>query len=82
MELLGKPYVSGKPCGDCPDNCSKETNLCTNSCPFADLWVNCKELDADWHDWLCKDKSKEGVKRRKHCRATCHCKNKIVLSLP
>ncbi|ODN04238.1 Cysteine-rich venom protein DIS2 [Orchesella cincta] len=78
IEHLGRPYNKGPSCGECPDHCSAETNLCTNACPFADLWVNCHELNTEWHEWLCKDKSKEGLRRRKHCRATCHCKNKIL----
>lgn len=82
MELLGKPYKAGTPCADCPDHCDEETQLCTNSCPVADLWVNCKELNESWHDWLCRDRSKEGARRRKHCRATCRCENKIMLEFP
>ncbi|CAG7819595.1 unnamed protein product [Allacma fusca] len=78
MNNLGKPYNKGPPCSDCPNSCNKSSRLCTNSCPFADLWVNCHELNMDHSAWLCRDKSKEGLRRRKHCRATCHCKNKIM----
>lgn len=78
MEVLGRPYKKGKSCGACPNDCNPETGLCTNSCPFADLWVNCRDLKKEWSQWLCRDKSMEGRIRRKHCRATCYCKNKIL----
>ena len=46
-------------------------------CVCTDLWVNCKELHMDHPSWLCQDKSKEGLRRRKHCRATCACQKKM-----
>jgi len=77
MKMLGTPYKKGTPCRDCPDHCNVKNKLCTNSCPFADHWVNCGELKQQWPQWVCQDPSKEGKRRKKHCRATCHCKNKI-----
>ena len=31
--------------------------LCTNSCPVADLWMNCAELYGQVNGWLCKEVS-------------------------
>ncbi|XP_068226914.1 cysteine-rich secretory protein 2-like [Palaemon carinicauda] len=77
LESLSKPYKSGTPCSDCPGQC-KADKLCTNSCPYGDLWVNCKELDYAFHNWLCNTKTKEGRQRFRNCRATCLCKGKIT----
>lgn len=73
---LGRPYRKGKPCGMCPKNCYAK-KLCTNSCHVADLWSNCRQLYKTWPDWLCKTRTPQGEERRKHCKATCTCKNKI-----
>jgi len=47
----------------------------------ADLWVNCRELAAEWRDWLCRegdDADAEAEERRKSCAATCSCDGKIA----
>ncbi|CAG2060094.1 unnamed protein product [Timema podura] len=75
-ERLGRPYKKGKPCSKCPGHCRLE-KLCTNSCPSADLWANCRDLNSTWHTWLCNDHSTEGRDRHKYCKATCNCNNKI-----
>ena len=80
MERLGRPYKKGPSCGRCKGNC-KLRKLCTNSCAYADLWVNCRELNATWNQWLCHTNSKEGLERHKHCRATCDCHGKIYTQL-
>ncbi|GLG96065.1 hypothetical protein R5R35_002610 [Gryllus longicercus] len=77
MERLGRPYTHGHPCGDCRGHC-KVRKLCTNSCPAADMWANCHELNATWHDWLCRNPTREGRERHKYCKATCNCQGKIV----
>ncbi|XP_015836142.1 cysteine-rich secretory protein 2 isoform X2 [Tribolium castaneum] len=73
---LGRPYRRGRPCSLCRNNCFAR-KLCTNSCHVADLWANCKELYKVWPQWLCDTTSVKGQERKKHCRATCTCKNKI-----
>lgn len=77
MDTLSRPYKRGAPCSACPGHC-KAKKLCTNSCPYGDLWINCKELDAAYHDWLCNTKTKEGLERFRFCRATCSCKDAIT----
>ncbi|XP_076063883.1 cysteine-rich secretory protein 2-like [Oratosquilla oratoria] len=77
VESLSRPYERGPPCSKCPGHC-KGRRLCTNSCPYGDLWINCKELDYAFHHWLCNTKSKEGMERYRNCRATCRCKGKIT----
>ncbi|XP_067007550.1 cysteine-rich secretory protein 3 [Anabrus simplex] len=77
MERLGRPYEAGTPCSSCHGHC-KLGKLCTNSCPAADMWANCRELNATWHDWLCKSHNREGKERRKFCKATCNCNGKII----
>lgn len=53
--------------------------LCTNSCPVADQWVNCRELAKSWKDWLCHEKdTKKGRDRWSNCKATCTCHGKIT----
>ncbi len=52
---------------------AKSPPLCTNSCPVADLWMNCGELASQWKNWLCE----ENQERYKNCRATCTCQGKI-----
>ncbi|CAG0891560.1 unnamed protein product [Darwinula stevensoni] len=65
---LGRPYEAGEPCSGCRDSCQGDM-LCDNHCPVADFWVNCRELNATWHDWLCESDKK----RKQACRATCFC---------
>lgn len=71
---LGKPYKIGKPCEKCPKYC-KYKKLCTNSCPFSDLWSNCRDLNSTWNSWLCGN---EGHERFKGCQATCRCPYSIL----
>ncbi|XP_017785761.1 PREDICTED: cysteine-rich secretory protein 1-like [Nicrophorus vespilloides] len=73
---LGIPYRSGKPCRNCKSSCFRN-KLCTNSCPFADNWSNCRELFMAHPTWLCHTESTLGQTRRKSCGATCKCKGKI-----
>lgn len=80
MERLGRPYKKGPSCGRCKGSC-KLRKLCTNSCSYADLWVNCRELNKTWNQWLCNTNSKEGEERKRHCRATCDCHGKIYTQL-
>jgi len=77
MDRLGQPYKKGVPCSHCSKHCRLK-KLCMNSCPSADLWANCRELNSTWHDWLCHNHSHEGHKRRRHCSATCNCHDKII----
>lgn len=65
-ERIAKPYGKGTPCGNCEDSC-KFKKLCTNACPYADLWMNCRQLNNTWHDWLCKSEHEAS------CLATCRC---------
>ncbi|KAG8227049.1 hypothetical protein J437_LFUL013232 [Ladona fulva] len=78
VERLGKPYKKGEPCSGCPSNC-RHNKLCTNSCPVADLWVNCADLNNTWHNWLCNNgDTYEGRERQKSCKATCTCGGRII----
>lgn len=77
LESLSEPYKKGPPCSECPNHC-KTKKLCTNSCPYGDLWINCKELQAGFPTWLCNSKTREGLERLKMCRATCLCEGKIT----
>lgn len=78
VERLGKPYKKGEPCSGCPSHC-RHNKLCTNSCPVADLWVNCADLNNTWHNWLCNNgDSYEGQERQKSCKATCTCGGRII----
>ncbi|GBM15195.1 Cysteine-rich secretory protein 2 [Araneus ventricosus] len=70
---LGRPYSAGKPCEKCPGHC-KYKKLCTNNCPYSDLWVNCVDLNSTWHSWLCNDTENA---KHKACQATCKCPNAI-----
>lgn len=76
MARLGRPYERGQRCAACPKRCKK--GLCTNSCPAADLWANCKELHASWPHWLCRTNTPQGRQRISFCRATCKCRNRIT----
>lgn len=76
MERLGRPYESGRRCEACPKRCHK--GLCTNACPAADLWANCRDLHATWPHWLCRSDTPEGRQRVSNCRATCRCRNRIT----
>ncbi|XP_046403123.1 cysteine-rich secretory protein 2-like [Ischnura elegans] len=78
VERLGRPYKKGEPCSGCPDHC-RNNKLCTNSCPVADLWINCGDLNSTWHNWLCNHgDSAEGQERQKSCKATCTCGGRII----
>ncbi|MPC53866.1 Cysteine-rich secretory protein 1 [Portunus trituberculatus] len=77
LERIGHPYDSGPPCSGCQGHC-KGRRLCTNSCPYGDLWMNCRELQRSFPPWLCNSKTKEGLERLRSCRATCMCKGKIT----
>ncbi|XP_071445506.1 cysteine-rich secretory protein 2-like [Hetaerina americana] len=78
VERLGKPYKKGEPCTGCPNHC-RHNKLCTNSCPVADLWVNCGDLNTTWHNWLCNNgDTTEGLERQKSCKATCTCGGRII----
>ncbi|KAG0730596.1 Cysteine-rich secretory protein 2 [Chionoecetes opilio] len=80
-ERIGRPYDSGSPCSGCQGKC-KGRRLCTNSCPYGDLWMNCKALQRSVPGWLCDSRTKKGLERRRYCRATCKCKGKIVYPPP
>uniref|UniRef100_A0A482Z676 U41-Theraphotoxin-Ct1b_1 n=1 Tax=Coremiocnemis tropix TaxID=1904443 RepID=A0A482Z676_CORTR len=72
-DRFDRPYTKGKPCSACPGQC-KFKKLCTNTCPHADTWINCRELNETWHDWLCGNEQNEG---HQACRATCACEGAI-----
>ncbi|KAL1124716.1 hypothetical protein AAG570_001339 [Ranatra chinensis] len=76
LERLGKPYKKGEPCSGCPGHC-RHGKLCTNSCPVADFWANCRDIYKMWPDWLCNTQTPQGRERTYNCKATCKCKNKI-----
>ncbi|KAK4292578.1 hypothetical protein Pmani_034666 [Petrolisthes manimaculis] len=80
---LNRPYTTGTTCSLCPHSCKSPCYrhtcyLCTNACHYSDLWLNCGQLDKEWHEWLCNTKTKQGVERFKNCRATCQCVNEIT----
>ncbi|KAL7304087.1 cysteine-rich secretory protein 2-like [Trichogramma pretiosum] len=75
-DLLSTPYEIGDSCSACPGDC-RLGKLCKNSCPWADLWANCRQLHDTWPGWLCDSDTEQGRERRKFCRATCHCRGKI-----
>ncbi|KAJ8884203.1 hypothetical protein PR048_016060 [Dryococelus australis] len=75
-DRLGRPYKKGKPCSKCSGHC-RQQKLCTNSCPTADMWANCRELNSTWHSWLCNDHTASGRERHGFCKATCGCRDKI-----
>ncbi|RXG73954.1 Cysteine-rich secretory protein 2 [Armadillidium vulgare] len=78
LSSLSTPYKKGAPCSSCEGHC-KARKLCKNSCSYGDIWINCKELDFAFHNWLCNSKkTKQGLQRFRHCKATCLCKNKIT----
>ncbi|XP_018013240.1 uncharacterized protein LOC108670291 [Hyalella azteca] len=75
---LSEPYTRGRPCEMCPRACRSvcaegQCLMCTNRCPFSDLWANCGTLANRWSEWLCNTKTAHGVERFKNCRATCQC---------
>ncbi|KAK9510590.1 hypothetical protein O3M35_005337 [Rhynocoris fuscipes] len=74
---LGRPYKKGIPCSACKNHCRKG-KLCTNSCDYADGWVNCREIHQTWPHWLCNSEGVEGEKRRQSCAATCNCQGKLT----
>lgn len=74
---IGTPYESGPSCASCKNHC-QIGKLCTNACPWADLWVNCRQLYETWPGWLCETDTQQGHERRQFCRATCRCRDKIV----
>ncbi|XP_055336986.1 cysteine-rich secretory protein 3-like [Paramacrobiotus metropolitanus] len=68
---LSEPYKAGKPCSACPDSC--DGGLCTNSCPLANLYSNCDELQRKYK--ICSNPfQKEAADS---CKATCRCPGKI-----
>lgn len=71
-DRISKPYKKGKPCSGCEGAC-KYKKLCTNACPYGDLWMNCQELNATWHKWLCHGNSFD------QCKATCLCGNHKIM---
>lgn len=73
---LSRPYVAGEPCSKCKNHCSRN-KLCTNACYFSDLWSNCPDLKKSFPTWVCDTRTKEGLRRRKSCGATCNCEDKI-----
>ncbi|KAK5646647.1 hypothetical protein RI129_005111 [Pyrocoelia pectoralis] len=75
-EKLGTPYKRGKPCAMCKRKCHAK-KLCTNACPVADYWANCRELHAAWPNWLCDRSTGRGEERTEYCQATCKCKGTI-----
>ena len=77
LDRLGRPYKKGAPCSLCSKHCRLK-KLCTNTCPSADLWANCQELNATWHNWLCNHQTSDGRDRHRHCSATCNCHGKII----
>ena len=77
IESLSRPYKRGRPCSRCRGHC-KAKKLCTNSCSYADQWINCKELDFAFHQWLCETNTPQGRERTNNCLATCNCKGKIT----
>lgn len=88
-DRLGTPYLVGEKCSGCPGHCKKIAQkkktqkqlikkVCTNSCPVADLWINCKDLVEKWPEWMCNAKnSTEGRQRFKNCKAACTCEGRI-----
>ncbi|KAH0564104.1 hypothetical protein KQX54_009284 [Cotesia glomerata] len=76
-DRLGMPYKAGAPCSSCKEHC-RVGKLCKNSCPWADLWANCRQLYETWPNWLCESDTQQGHERRQFCRATCRCRDKIV----
>ncbi|XP_056287748.1 cysteine-rich venom protein-like [Pseudoliparis swirei] len=63
-----RPYKSGSPCADCPDAC--DDNLCTNPCPYNDLYGNCGQLKTDL---TCAHTAVS-----KGCPASCQCTTELV----
>ncbi|XP_008311260.2 cysteine-rich venom protein TEL1 isoform X1 [Cynoglossus semilaevis] len=41
-EQFARPYKSGPTCADCPNAC--ENKLCTNPCPYSDMYSNCPDM--------------------------------------
>ncbi|XP_051166851.1 cysteine-rich venom protein DIS1-like [Leptopilina boulardi] len=75
-DSLSTPYTAGPSCSDCKHHC-RIGKLCKNSCPWADLWANCRQLYETLPDWLCHSDTEQGLKRQQFCRATCKCRDKI-----
>ncbi|CAH1960260.1 unnamed protein product [Acanthoscelides obtectus] len=72
---LSIPYKIGEPCSLCKQHCKR--NLCLNSCPYADYWVNCGQLHRAFPNWVCNTSTPQGRDRFRKCRATCVCRHKI-----
>ena len=52
--------------------------VCLNSCPVADLWSNCQDLENQWPKWVCGWRNTtDGIERFRNCKATCLCQDKI-----
>ncbi|XP_049822156.1 cysteine-rich secretory protein 2-like isoform X2 [Aethina tumida] len=73
---IGRPYRKGEPCKSCRKHCH-HGKLCTNSCPFGDMWLNCKEMYKYNKGWLCYTPTPQGKERAKECGATCFCRGRI-----
>ncbi|XP_058804919.1 cysteine-rich secretory protein 2-like [Phymastichus coffea] len=76
-DLLSTPYAAGESCSECKEHC-RLGKLCKNSCPWADLWANCRQLRNTWPSWLCDSDTEQGRERRQFCRATCRCEGRII----
>jgi len=76
LHSLGRPYSAGAPCQGCPGHC-RARRLCTNACPYGDLWINCGDLARALRGWLCDTRTRQGLARRRNCQATCRCQGKI-----
>ncbi|VEN59954.1 unnamed protein product [Callosobruchus maculatus] len=74
-EKLGLPYKKGKPCSLCKQHCKR--NLCSNSCKYADHWINCGQLHRAFPGWVCGSNTPGGRDRFRKCRATCSCTHKV-----
>ncbi|CAH1183520.1 unnamed protein product [Phaedon cochleariae] len=73
---LGRPYRRGEPCRGCQKHCKGK--LCSNFCPAADQWSNCKQLHNIHPYWLCNTKTPQGKQRLAiYCSATCSCRHKV-----
>ncbi|KAM9436579.1 cysteine-rich venom protein [Clarias gariepinus] len=61
------PYSLGEPCSACPGNC--EDKLCTNPCPYIDMYANCPALvkQGSCNSYLVK-----------WCTAQCSCSTEII----
>ncbi|XP_032832637.2 cysteine-rich venom protein-like [Petromyzon marinus] len=68
---INKPYDLGTPCQACPHSC--DNNLCTNPCPYADKYNNCRQL---FNTYGCGNNS-GGTFVQSNCPATCKCRTEV-----